>query len=49
MLCKRCRSSHKEDNKFGFAFLGFFVILYGFYKTMDLFTKESRIYLCDNP
>jgi hypothetical protein len=23
MLCKRCRPGHKEDNKIGFAFLGF--------------------------
>jgi hypothetical protein len=45
MLYKRCRSAHKEDNKIGLAFLGFFCDLYGFSKSLDKRVKVLRIYL----
>jgi hypothetical protein len=48
MLCKSCRSAHKEDNKIGFAFTIFFT-LYGFSKALDLFKEELRVYLKPRP
>jgi hypothetical protein len=49
VLCKRCRSADKEDNKIGFAFLRFSVILYEFSKPLDLRVKTLRIYFHSDP
>lgn len=46
MLCKRCRSGHKEANKIGFTYLGFF---YDFPKIWSKGIQRGRIYLLNRP